>query len=138
MRAKGHKAPSGSTSTGNKQPMAEQFFQPSDVMKSAVDEIGAVLTAIRAQAMSGTNEERDSLKELYKQIMQKYQLLIFRDLKTMDDDPEILANIAKLTAVTQSLAKVKREMVNAKEAVDRAIKVLGYADELLGFLAKLA
>src|SRR3954469_21686295 len=52
-------------------------------------EIGAALTAIRVQAMSGTDEERDSLKELYKQIMQKYQLLIFRDLKTIDKDPEI-------------------------------------------------
>src|SRR3954468_3675289 len=105
--------------------------QPSDVMRSSIDEIGAALTAIRVQAMSGTDEERDSLKELYKQIMQKYQLLIFRDLKTIDKDPEILANLSKLTAITQSLAKVKREMVDAKQAIDMAIKVMGYADELL-------
>jgi len=105
-------------------------------MRSSIDEIGAALTAIRVQAMSGTDEERDSLKELYKQIMQKYQLLIFRDLKTIDKDPEILANLSKLTAITQSLAKVKREMVDAKQAIDMAIKVMGYADELLGFLAK--
>jgi hypothetical protein len=62
---------------------------------------------------------------------------MFRDLKVIDQDPEISEAVQDLAMLTQRIAKVRREMKTAKDAIDGATKVLGFVDQILRILGKV-
>ena len=62
---------------------------------------------------------------------------MFRDLKLIDQDPEIIGAIQTLATLTQKIAKVRREMKTAKDAIDSATKALSFVDQFLRILGKV-
>lgn len=111
---------------------------PSDVVKSASDELGDAIASVRREALKASGAKRKTLFDLFGQLLERQQKLIFQDLKTIDQDPEITNAVQTLAMLTQQIAKVRREMTSAKQAIDGATKVLGFLDQFLGILAKVA
>ena len=110
---------------------------PSDILTSASDELGSTLAAVRGQALAASGDKREQLFDLFDQLLRRHRKLMFRDLKSIDQDPEIVEAIQTLATLTQRIAKVRREMTNAKDAIDGATKVLGFVDQFLRILGKV-
>ena len=110
---------------------------PSDIITSASDELGSTLAAVRGQALAASGDKREQLFDLFDQLLRRHRKLMFRDLKQIDQDPEIVEAIQTLATLTQRIAKVRREMTNAKDAIDGATKVLGFVDQFLRILGKV-
>jgi hypothetical protein len=110
---------------------------PSDVLTSASDELGSSLAAVRGQALGASGTKREELFSLYDKLLRRQRKIMFRDLKEIDKDPEIVEAIQTLTTLTQHIAKVRREMKTAKDAIDGATKVLGFVDDILKLLGKV-
>jgi uncharacterized protein YrrD len=110
---------------------------PSDIIASASDELGSTLAAVRGQALAATGEKRNQLFDQFDQLLRRHRRLMFRDLKAIDQDPAIVEAVQTLSELTQRIAKVRREMKNAKDAIDGATKVLGFVDQFLRILGKV-
>lgn len=110
---------------------------PSDILTSASDELGSTLAAVRGQALAASGDKREQLFDLFDQLLRRHRKLMFRDLKAIDQDPEIVEAIQTLATLTQRIAKVRREMTSAKDAIDGATKVLGFVDQFLRILGKV-
>src|SRR4249919_4181423 len=110
---------------------------PSDILTSASDELGSTLAAVRGQALAASGDKREQLFDLFDQLLRRHRKLMFRDLKQIDQDPEIVEAIQTLATLTQRIAKVRREMTSAKDAIDGATKVLGFVDQFLRILGKV-
>jgi len=110
---------------------------PSDILTSASDELGSTLAAVRGQALAASGDKREQLFDLFDQLLRRHRKLMFRDLKLIDQDPEIVEAIQTLGTLTQQMAKVRREMTSAKDAIDGATKVLGFVDQFLRILGKV-
>lgn len=110
---------------------------PSDVIASASDELGSTLATVRGQALAASGAKREQLFDQYDQLLRRHRKLMFRDLKLIDQDPEIVEAIQTLATLTQRIAKVRREMTSAKDAIDGATKVLGFVDQILRILGKV-
>ena len=110
---------------------------PSDIIASASDELGSTLAAVRGQALAASGDKREQLFDLFDQLLRRHRKLMFRDLKVIDKDPEIVETIQTLATLTQHIAKVRREMKNAMDAIDGATKVLGFVDQFLRILGKV-
>ena len=110
---------------------------PSDILACASDELGNTLAAVRGQALAATGDKRDQLFDLFDQLLKRHRKLMFRDLQVIDQDPEIVEAVQDLAMLTQHIAKVRREMKTAKDAIDGATKVLGFVDQFLRILGKV-
>ena len=110
---------------------------PSDILASASDELGNTLATVRGQALAASGDKRDQLFDLFDQLLRRHRKLMFRDLKVIDQDPEIAGTVQDLAMLTQRIAKVRREMKTAKDAIDGATKVLGFVDQFLRILGKV-
>jgi hypothetical protein len=110
---------------------------PSDVITTTSDELGASLAAVRAKALDASGDDRAELFDLFDQLLAQQRRLIFRDLKAIDRDPAIRDAIQTLSMLTQQIAKAKREMTTATQAIDRATTVLGFIDQVLGILGRV-
>lgn len=110
---------------------------PSDVIASASDELGSTLATVRGQALAASGAKREQLFDQFDQLLRRHRKLMFRDLKVIDQDPEISEAVQDLAMLTQRIAKVRREMKTAKDAIDGATKVLGFVDQILRILGKV-
>ena len=110
---------------------------PSDILASASDELGNALAAVRGQALAASGAKREELFDLFDQLLRRHRKLMFRDLKIIDQDPEIVGAIQTLATLTQHMAKVRREMKTAKDAIEGATKFLGFVDQFLRILGKV-
>jgi hypothetical protein len=114
-----------------------QLVAPSDVLRSATDEIGDAMAVVRSQALKATGDARRELFDQYDQLLRRLQRMMFRDLKAIDEDPTISEQIEALSMLTQQIARVRREMSTAKKALDRVTQVLGFADQILRILGRV-
>ncbi|UOV08545.1 hypothetical protein MUU77_17345 [Pseudoxanthomonas sp. F37] len=109
-------------------------IRPSDVVRSAADEIGNCMAVVRSKAINAEGSDREKLFGAYDDLLTRLQELVHQDLKAIDQDPQVQQVITRLLVLNQRLAVAKREMLAAKTVIDRTKKVLGWADEILRLL----
>ena len=107
-------------------------LKPSDYLTTATDAIGDAMAATRAQWLRSSGQKRNELKEAYNKLKKCLQKLMFRDLKQIDKDPRIKKAIADLQSQSELILKARREMTTVTKTVDRAKKIIGYVDKILG------
>ena len=109
-------------------------IRPSDVVMSAADEIGNCMAVVRSKAINAEGSERAKLFGAYDDLLTRLQELVRKDLKAIDQDPQVQQVITRLLVLNQRLVVTRRQMRTAKTVIDGVKKVLGWADEILGLL----
>ncbi|WP_085622006.1 MULTISPECIES: hypothetical protein [unclassified Pseudomonas] len=110
---------------------------PSDILVSATDEVGSALAVVRSQALAATGEAREQLLEEYKKLIKKLQRLMILNLKEIDNQDTIVQAVQDLTALTQQMAKARREMADATSTIEKTTQILKYVDEFIKVLVAL-
>ena len=77
---------------------------PSDILASASDELGSTLATVRGQALAASGDKRDQLFDLFDQLLRRHRKLMFRDLKVIDQDPEISRQPFKTSPCSRSVS----------------------------------
>ena len=106
-------------------------IRPSDVVKSAADEIGNCMAIVRSKAISADDPERSQLFTAYDDLLARLQELVRQDLKAIDRDPQVKEAVTDLLILTQRLANMRREMRTTKAVIERIGMVLGWVDEII-------
>lgn len=128
----------GNTDTSSA-PQAPQPMRPSDLTQMTENELGDALINIRRELRSA--RDSDDLKQLRgtrDEITQRLDKFVIMNLKAIDKDPQIKALIADLSQLTLATRKAVSEMRGVKKTIDRATKIIGYADQFVAIVGKVA
>jgi len=109
-------------------------LKTSDYLATATDEIGNAMATTRAQWLRSSGQKREELKKTYNKLKKRLQKLMFRDIKQIDKDTGIKKAIADLQDLSELILKTRREMTTAAKTVEKAKKIIGYADKILGII----
>jgi hypothetical protein len=112
-------------------------LKPSDYLTTTTDEVGAALARIRAEWLRASGQKRIDLKQAYHDLLGRLQELMFRDLKQIDQDPQIKSALADLQRQAELITKARREMATATTAIKRAQKIVAAVDKVLSVIGSL-
>ncbi len=120
-------------------PQAPQRMKPSDLAQMTENELGDALINIRRELRSARDvDDLKQLKETRDEITKRLDKFVIMNLKAIDKDPQIKSLIADLSELTLATRKAVSEMRSVKKTIDRATKIIGFADQFVAIVGKVA
>jgi hypothetical protein len=114
------------------------ILKPSELASLTEDELGVSLGNIRRELRTAKGDDVDSLRDCRDQITERLDAFVIMNLGAIDRDPQIKALVGRLSDLTLATKKAAAEMRGAKKAIDRATKIIGFADDFIGIVGKVA
>jgi hypothetical protein len=110
--------------------------KPSELLEIAAEQLTAALADIRQQTRHARGEEKEKLRRLRDAIHRRLDALAYSQLDAIDQDPETMAAAEAIAELVGRAERAAGEMQTASNAILRATKIVGYADQILRLIGK--
>jgi len=110
---------------------------PSDLTQVTEDQLGEALANLRREARNARGDNLKAIQDQRNNINKQLDRFVALSLASIDADPLLRKKIAELGTLTLEIQRAVRKMQTVKQAIDNAVKIVGFADRFLKLVTKM-
>ena len=111
--------------------------KPSALAEITEDQLGAALANLRREMRNAGGEDLTAMQTRRDELSGQLDQFVLLHLMKIDRDPEVKAAVDQLNQLCVDIQIAVREMKDVTEALNKAAKVIRFADKFLGIVLKI-